>query len=277
LPNLLEGASTATVATPEIDARIEAQKKNLDSLLQRYTEQHPDIVTARRLIHDLEAQRKKEVEELRRAAAAASAASPARNNSLAYQEMGKVLATSEVQVAALKARVAEYSARYSQARESIRTAPQLEAESSRLNRDYAINKKNYEDLVMRRESASISGQLEGAAAVADFRLIDPPRVSPHAVWPNRPLLLALAMLMAVAAGGFTAFAASQLRPVFHSPKDLRVKFGLPLLGMVSLVSSEADQRREKVDRMRFLFSSGSLVGVFVLTIVAMAVMAARRI
>lgn len=275
LPDLLQSAPASAVATPEIDARIEAQKKSLDSLLQRFTEQHPDIVTTRRLIRDLEEQKKKEVEELRRTAVASPAAS-GKNSNLAYQEMSKVLATSEVQVAALKARVAEYSSRYSQARESIRTAPQLEAESARLNRDYAINKKNYEDLVARRESASMSGQLEGAAAVADFRLIDPPRVSPKAVSPNRLLLLPIALLLALAAGGFTAFAASQLRPVFHSAKDLRAKFGLPLLGMVSLVSSESDLRREKGDLMRFLFSSGSLIGIFAVAIAAMAVMAARR-
>ena len=276
LPNLLPVAPASAVATPEIDARIEAQKKNLDSLLQRFTEQHPDIVATRRLISDLEQQKRREVEELRRAAAAAPTVAPAKSNSLAYQEMSKVLATSEVQVAALKARVAEYSARYNQARELIRTAPQLEAESARLNRDYSINKKNYEDLVARRESASISGQLEGAAAVADFRLIDPPRVSPKAVWPNRLLLLPIAMLLAVAAGGFTAFALSQLRPVFHNTKELREKFSLPLLGMVSLVLSESDLRNERVDRMRFLFTSGSLVGTFVLAIAALAVVAVRR-
>jgi polysaccharide chain length determinant protein (PEP-CTERM system associated) len=276
LPNLLPEASASAVVTPEIDARIEAQKKNLDALLQRFTEQHPDIVSTRRLIRELEEQKQKEVAELRRTAVAPSPAS-GKNSNLAYQEMNKVLATSEVQVAALKARVAEYSARYNQARELIRTAPQLEAESSRLNRDYAVNKKNYEDLVARRESASISGQLEGAAGVADFRLIDPPRVSPKAVSPNRLVLLPMAMLLALAAGGFTAFALSQLRPVFHNTKELREKFSMPLLGMVSLVSSESDLRREKVDRMRFLFSSGSLVGVFVAMVVAIAIVAARRV
>ena len=274
LPNLLPEAPASAVATPEIDARIEAQKKNLDSLLQRFTEQHPDIVAARRLIKELEAQKKKEVEELRRTAAAAPVAS-GKNANLAYQEMSKVLATSEVQVAALKARVAEYSARYNEAREMIRTAPQLEAEAARLNRDYAINKKNYEDLVARRESASMSGQLEGAAGVADFRLIDPPRVSPKPVSPNRLVLLPIAMLLALVAGGFAAFAASQLRPVFHSAKDLRTKFTLPMLGMVSLVSSESDLRRERIDRVKFLLSSGSLVGVFVVGIATMAVIAAR--
>ena len=30
----------------------------------------------------------------------------------------------------------------------MKTAPQIEAEAAQLNRDYAIHKKNYEDLVV---------------------------------------------------------------------------------------------------------------------------------
>lgn len=273
--NLLLEESSANLATPEIDSRIEAQKRNLDALLQRFTEQHPDIITTRKLIGDLEEQKKKEVKELRKAAMAAPAAA-APNSSLIHQELSKMLATSEVQVAALKARVAEYSARYSRVRELIRAAPQLESEASQLNRDYAINKKNYEDLVARRESASMSGDLEVAAGVADFRLIDPPRVSPKAVSPNRLILVPMVMVLALAAGLFTAFTASQLRPVFHNTSELRAKLGLPLLGMVSLVTSESDVRREKADLLRFLFSSGSLIGVFVVALITLSVIAARQ-
>jgi polysaccharide chain length determinant protein (PEP-CTERM system associated) len=275
LPNLLQEPSAGVIATPEIDSRIEAQKRALDALLQRFTEQHPDIINARHLIHDLEEQKKKEVAELRRAAASAPAAA---NNtgSLAYQELNRVLATSEVQVASLKARVAEFQSRYNQARESIKNAPQLEAEASQLNRDYAINKKNYEDLVARRESAVMSGDLDLAAGVADFRLIDPPRVSPKPVSPNRLLLLPLAMVLALGAGLFTAFAGSQLRPVFHSVAELRTKVDLPLLGMVSNVSSAAEIRRERVDLIRFSLTSGSLVGVFAVGLIGMAIIAARQ-
>ena len=86
-------------------------------------------------------------------------ASPAANNSLAYQELSRLLATSEVQVAALRARAGEYEARLTRARALMKTAPQVEAELTQLNRDYEINKKNYNDLVSRRESAAMSGEL----------------------------------------------------------------------------------------------------------------------
>lgn len=264
--------SALSVATPEIDARIEAQKRNLDMLLQRYTDQHPDIVSARRMIKELEDQKRKEVTERRRAAMAAPMASGGGTGNLAYQELNRMLASSEVQVASLRARVAEYTARYNQARTQMKTSPQLEAEAAQLNRDYTINKKNYEDLVARRESAAMTGELDVASGVADFRLIDPPRVSPKPVSPNRLLLMPLALVAGLGAGLFTAFAASQLRPVFHNPADLRTLTNLPLLGVVSRVMSDAERRREKIDMLRFLVGSGSLVGVFAAGLAVMTVM-----
>jgi hypothetical protein len=111
--------------------------------------------------------------------------------------------------------------------------------------------------------------------MVDFRLIDPPRVSTTPVWPNRLLLLPLALAAALAAGLFTAFVASQLRPVFNRAVDLRDKVNLPLLGVVSFIASDADQRRERVDIVRFWVASGSLVGVFVAGLTIMSIMAGR--
>jgi hypothetical protein len=189
---------------------------------------------------------------------------------LAAQEMSKLLATSEVQVAALRARVSEYTVRYERARELLKTAPQIESEYAQLNRDYAINKKNYEDLVSRRESASLSGDLESAAGVADFRLIDPPRVSPKPVAPNRLLLLLLALITALGAGGFTAFAASQLRPVFHDARTLRNVIDLPLLGVVTLVLSDAGKQKEKSDLVKFFTLLSALIVSFAVLIGTLA-------
>ncbi len=267
--------SAISVATPEIDSRINAQKSNVDNLLQRFTESHPDVINARKLIKDLEEQKRKEVAELRKAAMAMPAPQSGVSLSLASQELGRMVVTAEVQVASLRARVSEYEARAKRARELMKTAPQIESEFSQLNRDYAINKKNYEDLVSRRESAALSGDLEGAAGIADFRLIDPPRVSPQPVAPNRLLLMPLALLAALAAGLATAFIASQMRSVVFDARGLRDLAGLPLLGVVTLVVSDAARARERGERNKFAFASASLIGVFIAGIAALAYFSGR--
>ncbi len=269
--------SAISVSTPELDARLEAQKRNLDTMLQRFTDQHPEVVSAKRLVADLEEQKRKEVAVLRKQAQSApnSGSGAPAQSSLAYQELSRMVAMAEVQVAGLRARVNEYGARYANARTSLKTSPQLEAEAARLNRDYAIHKRNYEDLVGRRESATMSGDLDVASGMADFRLIDPPRVSSKPVSPDRFMLLPLALLAGVLAGLATAFAASQLRPVFHQAAELRTKFDLPVLGVVSAVLSDSDMRRKRADLLRFSAASGSLVLLFVAGLTAMSLIAGR--
>ena len=191
---------------------------------------------AKRLIKELEEVKRKEVQELRKTAMANPNSSAM--GGLANQELNRMLATSEVQAAALRARVGEYESRFNRARELMKTAPQIESELAQLNRDYDINKKNYNDLVMRRESAALTGDLESAAGVAEFRLIDPPRASLKPVAPNRLLLMPLALLVAMGAGFAVAFIASQLRAVFYDARSLREAVGLPLLGVVTLVMDE---------------------------------------
>lgn len=266
------------VATPEIDARLDAQRRSLDGLLQRFTDQHPDVVNTRRLIKELEEQKRREVAELRKAAASAPvAAGGGMSGNYAAQEMARMMATFEVQVASLKTRVTEFQSRYAQARDQLRVAPQLEAEAAQLNRDYGIIKKNYEDLVSRRQSATMSGDLEMAAGMVDFRLIDPPRVSPRPVSPNRLLLLPVALAVALAAGLFTAFVASQLRPVYHDAAELGAKTGVPLLGVVSMVLTDDDRKRERANRLRFMVGSGGLLASFLVAMVTVSILAARQL
>lgn len=265
--------SAMAIATPEVDGRIDAQKRNLDGLLQRFTEQHPDVVNTRRLIKELEDVKRKEVQELRKTAMANPPA--ASSNSLAYQELNRLLATSEVQVASLRARVGEYAARFNRARELMKTAPQIEAAFAQLNRDYDIHKKNYNDLVARRESAALSGDLDSAAGVADFRLIDPPRASPKPVAPNRLLLMPLALLVALGAALATAFIASHLRAVFFDARSLRDVVGLPLLGVVTLVVGKEEALMERADLKKFLGASGGLLVTFFAGMALLSLMSGR--
>ena len=256
----------SSVSMPEIDGRIESQKRDLDTLLKRFTEQHPDVISARRLIKDLEEQKRQEI-AVRKKAAIANPAAASPNSNPAYQQMKVAATEAEATIASLRVRVAEYESRYKRAVESIKLAPQIEAEFTQLNRDYEVHKKNYNDLVQRREGAGISESMAAVGGV-DFRLIDPSRASSTPVSPDRPLLLPLALLLAIAAGLGASFAASNLRPVFFDSHTLRDVTGLPLLGVISTPATPATLAKARKDKIRIGAALGSLVGFYGLAMLA---------
>jgi polysaccharide chain length determinant protein (PEP-CTERM system associated) len=254
-------ATVSNVSVPEIDGRVDALKRSLDGLLQKYTEQHPDVVGTKRVIQELEEQKVQILAARKKATPAGSKAGPSLSGNPVYQQLKVSLAESEANVASLRARVAEYEARYARLRDSAKVMPQMEAEHSQLNRDYEVHKRNYETLVSRRESAEMSGEME-AVAGADFRLIDPPRVSPQPVAPNRLLLLLLAFGGALAAGFLSSFVASQIWPTFFDVRSVREFTGLPVLGTVSMIIGEAQKRRERRGLIGFISGVVALVGSY---------------
>lgn len=263
--------SESSAPLPEIDGRIESQKRNLDNLLQKYTDNHPDVVGTRRLIKELEEQKQQDL-IARRKLNQANPGSMASNNPV-YQRLKISLAESEATVASLRARVAEYDSRHKRVADQMKNTPQLEAEFVQLNRDYEIHKKNYEQLVSRRESAEITSDLDTASGIANFRLVDPPRVSPNPVSPNRLALLPLGLLFAFVGGMVVAFITSLLRPVFFDSKSLRDATNLPVLGVVSIVPNEALLQRQRLSLHRFLLAGAGLIvayisGLLVLTLLS---------
>jgi hypothetical protein len=92
------------------------------------------------------------------------------------------------------------------------------------------------------------------ARMADFRIIDPPRISPKAVFPNRLALVALVLAFALAVGMAASLAVSQILPTFHDPRQLRSASKRPVLGTISLQATQPiiHQRR----RANFAFGSG---------------------
>lgn len=276
--------SSAASSVPEFDGRINELKRNLDALLLRYTDQHPDVTGARRVMKELEEQ-KREVLAARKAAvktqSAAGTSLPSINNNIAhnpvYQRLRVAHAEAEATVASLQARVAEYDSRYNRARSILQLKPEIETEFTQLNRDYDVHKKNYDGFLSRRESAAISNQMEATSAMAEFRLIDPPRVSPQPVAPNRLLLFQLALLGALGAGFVSSFAASQIRPSFFDARALREVSGVPVLGTVSLIVSEPVKRKERRSLIGFIAGTIALLGSYGAGMVALFMLSARTL
>jgi polysaccharide chain length determinant protein (PEP-CTERM system associated) len=240
----------------ETEERLDLNRKKMDELKSRFTDEHPDVIGLKRVISQLEEQRaaEKKAEDAKPAVARSRSARTTAANPV-YQQIKLSLAETEAQVASMRARVSDYESRVTQARESALTIPKVEAEYLQLNRDYENNKKNYDQLVSRREIAQMSIEMDTSAGVAEFRVVDPPRVSTKPSWPNRPLLLSLALVASILAGLATCFLKDQSRPTFFDARGLRQATGMPLLGAVSHVLDITSRARSM--RQTWLFSGVS--------------------
>jgi polysaccharide chain length determinant protein (PEP-CTERM system associated) len=262
----LEALGPQTAASPlvsEHEARLDTLKKQLDELLRRYTEEHPDVVSTRRTIAQVEALKRQDLEARRAALAALSKGGPnavaAAATNPVFQKIRFALAEAEANVASLRVRLGTQQARLNETRALASRAPQTEAELTQLNRDYDIIRKNYEQLVSRRESASLGVKIDQSAPLAEFRIIEPPRTAQNPVFPNRLSLALLAVLAAMAAGIAAALIKSRIAPVVSSTKALRELTGRPVLGTVSLLVNEQGRQSQRLSLMGLLGAIASLM------------------
>ena len=251
-------ASAGAGVNPEIDVRLAQLNQQLDDLTRRFTDQHPDVVVIRRQIKQLEEQKREQLDARRKAAMEQGPRATTSTNPV-FQRIKISLAEAEANIASLRARASELESRLRTLRTAAARAPQAEAEFTQLTRDYDILKKNYEQLVARRETASISEEVDAGARFADFRVIDPPRVSPRPVFPNRVALIPLILMGSLGAGLFVAFALSQVFPTIQSVRALRAFSTRPVLGSVSLQVDGARLNRERRLNVAFGAALAALV------------------
>ena len=255
-PTLEMGDSASTDFNPEIDARIQTLNKNLDLLRLNFTEAHPDVISTKRLITALEARKKAEAQINK------NSADPGKNYSPMLQQLNVVLAEAEARVAAIKARVGEYSARYNHLLSMSKAIPQVEADLAQLNRNYEIDKVNYEKLIERRESAKISGDMDSANELVTFRIIDPPVTPQLPTGPNLVRLFTFVFLISIASGISIAFLISEIFPTFHSQSSLRELTGRPVLGAVSIIWTDQQVLKQKREIYALGFSLLLLLAVY---------------
>jgi polysaccharide chain length determinant protein (PEP-CTERM system associated) len=247
--------------TPTLIRQTQAR---IDELLLRFTDKHPDVIAAQRQLEDLKKRQKAELEAARHGDQSAIAASGIASNPL-YQGMKLQLSQIEVEVAAARQQVADQERKIAEQRKMINTAPQVEAEYERLNRDYSVTHTEYQALVDRLSRAWLSDQAD-ATGVVRFEVVDPPRVDPEPVSPKRTKLIFAVLAAGLAAGLGVAYLLHQLRPVFTSPRQLTDATQLPVLGGVSMTWVEQHRAAGRRAVWAYSFSTALLVLLAVVTL-----------
>ena len=260
----------APIAVPELDGRIAALKRQIDEALRNFTDKHPDVVSNRRLLEQLEQERSREIEIRRKAAAARP--DVIQSGDPVAQQLKVALNEAEANVFRLRARLNETESKYVQLKATAESLPKIDTEWAQLNRGHDVEKRQYDALVGRRETANLTGKLEDAGT-AEFRIIDPPRVTPAPVAPNRLVLAGILVAASLAAGLAASFLVSQVRPTFHDGRLLREVTGRPLLGMVSMIVGPEIRLQHRRSALLFAGGMSGLMASYAVAFVIIALAA----
>lgn len=263
-PVFIAGGSTGTAQSP-LDARVQSLQLQMDGLLARYTAKHPEVVRLRGLIEELEAERQAEYARMREqpgASFSGLASSPV------YQGMRSMLAQTEAEAAELRVRVAEFERRADELAAKVNQIPEVEAELKQLNRDYDVIARQHQQMLERRESARLSGDVESTGGEVSFRVIDPPFVPRKPSKPNKLLLNAGVLIVALGAGVGVALLLTLVHPIVTDARMLAHSTGLPLLGTVTWNKSPEEKRSSLWRLAGFAVCGGALLVAFAGVLIA---------
>ena len=262
-------AATLRNLTGPAKARLDAAETELQELRQRYTASHPDVVFARKRLETLRANALREIEQAERDASAATA-DPAsgpvagtRSRSQpnpVYEQLKVRQVEAETGLSSMQRQLADATRERNRLEEIARGAPGLQAEFMNLNRDYDVLRRNYEELLARRESMRIAAAAEADADKIKIQIVDPPQVPQNAVEPKRILLTSGVLVAAIALGTGLALLLAQFDQSFHTLDELR-DIGLPVAGSISMVAITSPGARV-ISIVSFTLAIVVLLGVY---------------
>jgi len=245
-------------AATSLDARIRENKKQLDELLLKYTDHHPEVLALKDTIARLEQRRRAELGGVRQTNGTTTETSSVPVDPV-IQNLQIARNDADVRVAALQAQAQQADERVSELQRVVTTGPEVEAELVRLNRNYGVNKTQYEALLQRLETARLSNEADRSEDHR-FKVLEPPLAPLQPVSPNRLILILGVMLAAGMLGIAVALVRSLTQPVFFSKQKLASATGLPVIGVVSLSRTPevlASQRRRII---AYAIATAVLVG-----------------
>ena len=240
------------------DDRIRGLEEKLDTLMLRFTDKHPDVIETKNLIASLEELRDKDISQL---------VNKDDSESLSLNSLGRELSLEvsklESKLASLNVKRDDVSNNIAELESKIDLVPQIEAESTALNRDYGILKRKYEALLARKESADLSKRAQLSGEDVQFKVLQPPKLPKAPAGPKRILQYVGVLIVGFGSGFGIAFLISQITPVLLRANQLKTVTDYPIWGVVTHLEKDKMKRRNRIRIFVFALSSGVIFAMFI--------------
>lgn len=244
-PANVAGGGGGAVAGPA-RARLQAIQGQLAEARSRgWTDSHPDVIALR--------------SQLAQATAAArnepmSGGGGGGSSNPLYLSLKSMQADKGAQVASLLQRKGQIEGDLGTLQAKMAGSPGVAAEQGQIDREYQVLKDQYAKLLADREQLKVTSQAQTVSDAVKFNVVDPPTLPRAPTSPNRPLLLTGVLIAGLGAGVAVAFALGKLGGTFSTGAQLEKASGIPVIGSIGEVVSQAQiaMRRKKLT----LFAGG---------------------
>jgi polysaccharide chain length determinant protein (PEP-CTERM system associated) len=211
--------------------RLEELKVQLVSMLQRFSEEHPDVKKTRSEIAHLE-------ETVSALAAGAPGAGPPDNPT--YITLAAQLASTRAELSSNQRQIEKLQAEIAEYRRRLAATPRVEEEYSLLQSARNNTQAKVNDLTRKLMEARVAHGMEKEQKGERFTLIDPPRLPEKPFKPNRLAIVLISVVLGIGAGvGFTALREFS-DDAIHDADRLEAETKLPVLAGIPVIVTAAD-------------------------------------
>ncbi len=242
------GGTVTADPVQTIKAKLTDLRSQRAALLADHTEKYPDVVTIEEEIKESEALLASAEKKAPQPATDAgdkestdTADSSANNAAMA--QLKSQLQANQIEIQnnqALEKQLEEQIAEY---RTRLNLTPVREQQLAELNRNYELTKKNYDDLLARKQASELATDLDQRQQGQRFTIIDQPSLPMKPAWPNH-MAIALAGLGAgLALGVALVFILETQDHAVFNEKELGRFFSFPLMIGVPSLPTRAEVRR----------------------------------
>jgi polysaccharide chain length determinant protein (PEP-CTERM system associated) len=254
--------SSKEVTSPQ-DQKILAMQQQIDDLLIRYTEYHPEIIALRKALARMITQRdEQKANYVETQSTNEVAVERSLSQNPVYQEMQLRLADAETEYATQVTRTETLRDKIERFQAAVDEVMQVETEQKQLNRDYGILKDNHQSLLSRLEQARLTREVDTSVDTVKFRTLDPPQVPQKPSGPDRIAMSSSVFGGALVSGLAIAFLLAQLRPVFFDRRQLSEVTGIPVLGSINMIWVPRQRIRKRLANFTFAIALVLLIGAY---------------
>ncbi len=238
-------------------AEFEAQ---LRQLLIKYTEKAPEVVAVRVQLEAIN----RELDDLKnRSEQDRAARRAARNSNPQAQSLEIKVATDRKELERKQADLERTNAQIAELQSRLRSTPLLATEATKIERDYDVLRRRYDDLIAKRDNAKFGAKVINDFSGETFRMQDPANLPEVPVSPKRRLLYPLSLLIGLLTGLIAAMAIeTRALMTIRDAKDVAHYTRLPLLVTVPKIVTEQERRHLP------LVTAAKVIGVLLLIALA---------